>query len=86
VKPPFGSEDAEVMGTPDDEVTTIKDVAIYLETKKESLNHHRTQIDPNGPFAKLPEKFINEIMSTEYYYLVQPNGVPNQHDILAELG
>ena len=86
VKPPFGSEDAEVMGTPDDEVTTIKDVANYLETKKESLNHHRTQIATNGPFAKLPEKFINEIMSTEYYYLVQPNGGPKQRDILAEIG
>ena len=85
VTPPFGSEDAEVMGTPDDEVTTVKDVSGYLETKKESLNHHRTQIAPDGPFSKLPEKFIDEIMSMEYYYLAQPNGGPKQRDILAEI-
>ncbi len=86
VKPPFGSDDAEVMGTPDDEVTTVKDVAVYLETKKGSLNHHRTQIDPTGPFSKLPDIFIDEIMSTEYFYLAQPNGGPKQRDVLAELG
>lgn len=86
VKPPFGSDDAEVMGTPDEEVTTVKDVAKYLETKKGSLNHHRTQISSDGPFSKLPERFIDEIMSREYYYLAQPNGGPEQHDILAELG
>ena len=73
------------MGTSDQYVTTVKNVDGYLATKKESLNCHRTQIDPDGPFTKLPVEFIDEIMSTEYFYLVQPDPAHPQPDILAGL-
>ena len=53
--------------------------------KKDSVNCHRTQIDPNGAFSQLPEEFIDEIMSTEYFYLVQPSGGPEHRDLLAEI-
>ena len=85
LKPPFGGDDLEKMGTSDQYVTTVKNVDGYLATKKESLNCHRTQIDPDGPFTKLPVEFIDEIMSTEYFYLVQPDPAHPQPDILAGL-
>ena len=85
IKPPFGGDDVDVMGTPDDAVTTIKDVGGFLEVKKESLNCHRTQIDPNGAFSQLPDDFIDEMMSTEYFFLVQPEEGPPRPDILAAL-
>ena len=69
ITPPFASQDVDKVGTPDEEVTTTLDVKAHVDTKIESLNRHRTQIDPNGPFAQLPEEMTREIMGTEYYAL-----------------
>lgn len=85
IKPPFGSDDVADMGTPDDAVTTTKPIGEFLEIKKESLNCHQTQIDPNGAFFQLPPEFVDELMSTEYYALAPaPDGQP-QTDLLAQL-
>jgi LmbE family N-acetylglucosaminyl deacetylase len=72
------------LGTPDDEVTTILDVSRHIEIKKESLERHRTQIERDGPFTKLPDDFMNEIMSSEFFQLAPSNGAA-AHDILAAL-
>ena len=85
IKPPFGGDDVGLMGTAEDEVTTVKNISEFLTIKKDSLNCHRTQIESDGPFSKLPEDFIDEIMSTEYFYLVQPEGAPERRDILVEI-
>ena len=55
ITPPFASQEVETIGTPDELVTTVVDVSAYVDVKIESLNCHRTQIDPNGPFSQLPE-------------------------------
>ncbi len=80
ITPPFASQDIDSVGTPDAEVTTTLDVSAYVEVKIASLNCHRTQMDPNGPFAQLPEEMTREIMGTEYYTLASPGD-----DLLARL-
>ena len=85
VTPPFASNDFESLGTPDEEVTTTLDVGAFVEVKIASLNCHRTQIDPKGPFSQLPELLMREIMSTEYYTLAAPQGATKQEDLLARL-
>jgi LmbE family N-acetylglucosaminyl deacetylase len=85
ITPPFASLDIETIGSPDEDVTTVVDVGAYVETKVASLNCHRTQIDPNGPFAKLPQEMMREIMSTEYYTLAVPEGGDKGADLLAGL-
>ena len=80
ITPPFANRDIDKVGTPDDEVTTTLDVKAYVDTKIESLNCHRTQIDPNGPFAQLPEEMTREIMGTEYYELIY-----GEEDLLGSL-
>ncbi len=85
IAPPFASQDLDQVGTPDDEVTTTLDVTAYVDTKIESLNCHQTQLDPNGPFAQLPEVVTWEIMSTEYYTLARPVGAGPEQDLLAQL-
>ncbi len=80
ITPPFASQDIDSVGTPDAEVTTTLDVSAYVEVKIASLNCHRTQMDPNGPFAQLPEEMTREIMATEYYTLASPGD-----DLLAGL-
>ena len=85
ITPPFASMDVESIGTPDDTVTTTLDVSRYVDTKIASLNCHRTQISPNGPFAKLPEEMMREIMSTEYFTLAAPENPGKEADLLAGL-
>ena len=84
LRPPFSADDTEALGTPDDEVTTILNVAAHVAIKKESLERHRTQIERDGPFSKLPEEFMNEAMSSEFFQLVPSQGAATR-DILAEL-
>ncbi len=85
VEPPFANDDEDTIGSPDEDVTTVMDVARFVHTKKESLSRHRTQMDPNGAFHQLPEDIMNRFMSTEYFWLVQFSGDDKQHDILADL-
>ena len=89
ISPPFASLDIESLGTPDEEVTTTVDVTACVDTKIASLNCHRTQLDPNGPFAQLPEEKNREYMSVEYFTLVAPSpgATPGQppDDILQAL-
>ena len=58
-------------GTPDDEVTTTLNVERYVDIKKESLERHRTQIERDGPFTRLPEDYMREVMSSEFFQLGQ---------------
>ncbi|ETX00655.1 MAG: hypothetical protein ETSY1_10345 [Candidatus Entotheonella factor] len=85
VTPPFASKEIDVLGTPDDEVTTVLDVGRFVDTKIASLNCHRTQIDPNGPFSQLPEALTRDIMRTEYYTLMVSETASIDVDVLAAL-
>ena len=85
ITPPFASLEVDSIGTPDEITTTVVDVSEFVETKIASLNCHRTQIDPNGPFSKLPEEATREMMSTEYYSLAFPEGAGAKADLLAKL-
>ena len=85
ITPPFASQEVETIGTPDELVTTVVDVSAYVDVKVESLNCHRTQIDPNGPFSQLPEHLLRESMSTEYFALAAPEDAGKDADLLAGL-
>ena len=86
ITPPFASEDFESIGSPDEAVTTTLNVSDFVDIKIASLECHRTQIDPNGPFAQLPQDMMREIMSTEYYTLAAPENADEDQDLLANLG
>ena len=85
IEPPFASLDLEKIGSPDEAVTTVRDVTDYVGIKIASLDCHRTQMDPNGPFAQLPNAMLREIMSTEYFTLAQPENAAEGTDLLAGL-
>ena len=84
VTPPFASVEEESLGSPDEAVTTVVNVGAYVDTKLASLACHRTQMDPNGPFAQLPEEMSRQIMSTEYFTLAVPQGIESE-DLLANM-
>ncbi len=84
LRPPFSADDTEALGTEDDEVTTVLNVGRYVAIKKESLERHRTQIEKDGPFSKLPQDFMDEVMSSEFFQLALcPDS--EERDILGQL-
>jgi len=85
IKPPFASEVLEKLGSSDDDVTTVVDVSSHVETKIASLECHQTQIDQEGPFGRLPEDYLREIMSTEYYTLAAYPPGENGPDLFARV-
>ena len=85
ITPPFASLDIDSLGTPDEEVTATVDVTEYVDVKIPSLNCHQTQLDPNGPFAQLPEDLSREYMRVEYFSLALPEDPGPEHDLLGEL-
>ena len=85
IEAPFASLDLDKIGSPDEAVTTVRDVTDYVDIKIASLDCHRTQMNPNGPFAQLPKPMLREIMSTEYFTLAQPENAAEDSDLLAGL-
>ena len=85
IKPPFASEILEEVGSPDDAVTTVVDVSSHVDIKIASLECHKTQIDQDGPFGRLPEDYMREIMGTEYFTLAVPEAGGKEADLLAGL-
>jgi LmbE family N-acetylglucosaminyl deacetylase len=67
-KPHF---DPEVLGTPDDEITTIIDVREYLSQKLEAINCHQSQIGPNSFFRNLPNQYRDEALGYEYFSCIK---------------
>ncbi len=61
-----------------DEFTTLIDVGDYLFKRRESLLAHRTQVDPDGHWMRLPDDVIREVFPWEEFTLVRSlvdNGV-----------
>ena len=85
IEAPFASLDLDKIGSPDEAVTTVRDVANYVDIKIASLDCHRTQMNPNGPFARLPKPMLREIMGTEYFTLARPENAGEGSDFLAGL-
>ena len=67
-KPHF---DPEVLGTPEDEITTIIDVREYLPQKLEAINCHQSQIGPNSFFRNMLNKYRDEALGYEYFSCVK---------------
>ena len=85
ITPPFASLEIDKIGSPDEMVTTTLDVSGMVETKIASLACHRTQMDPTGAFAQLPEHITKEMMSTEHFSLAFPEEASGDQDLLAGL-
>jgi len=67
-KPRFNPE---VLGTPEDEITTIIDVRAYLPRKMEAINCHQSQIGADSFFRSIPDKYRDEALGYEYFSCVK---------------
>jgi mycothiol S-conjugate amidase len=74
-----------------DEFTTLIDVGDYLTNRRAALLAHRTQVDPEGHWMRLPDDVIREVFPWEEFTLARSlvdNGVPEgefEDDLFAGL-
>jgi LmbE family N-acetylglucosaminyl deacetylase len=66
----------EKFGLPDELITNRVNVAQYVSLKKRSLSAHRTQVNPNGPFAKVPPEISDRWRSVEAFALAAGDPPP----------
>jgi LmbE family N-acetylglucosaminyl deacetylase len=66
----------EKFGLPDESITHRVDVARYVSLKKRALAAHRTQVNPNAPFARLPAEMTDRWRSVESFALIAGDPPP----------
>ena len=74
----FNDMDAEAMGVPDEDITTIVDVSLYGEHKERAALCHRTQIPEDGAFSWIPESVRARFLSAEHLIRAVPPSVSGQ--------
>ena len=79
-------------GTPDEAITATVDARAFADAKREALVVHRSQVDVNHFFLRMPPPLWVEAMGTEYYRLVRGQRGPGsgedgwEDDLFAGLG
>ena len=79
----FRDMDPETLGTPDEDITTVVDVAGYADQKERAALCHRTQVQGEEPFAWIPEALRVRFLSYEYLVRAQPPFTPGR-DVMEE--
>ncbi len=82
---PITQEQRESIGVPDEVITTVMNVEAYTDTKLAALACHRTQKDSMGPLSLLPEEVFRQLLSTEYFWLVESLTKGQEADLLEGL-
>ena len=54
-----------------DDFTTLIDVGDYLHKRREALLAHRTQVDPEGFWMRLPDDVLREVFPWEEFILAR---------------
>ena len=73
------------LGMDDSEITNSIDVSRWVPLKEQSLQFHRTQMNPNSPFVKAPKEIMYKLRATEHYALAAGTPLPNSPDARADL-
>ena len=63
--------DPEVLGTPDEKLTSVIDVRDFLSQKLEALFSHQSQIGPDSFFKRVPEELREEAFGFEYFVCIK---------------
>ena len=68
----FENMDLETIGVPDEEIDILVDVGDKLDAKLQAITCHATQVRDGGPWLKLPEADLREVMGREYFIQAEP--------------
>lgn len=78
----------EQMGLADELIDVRLDVLAHMETKGASWSKHRTQMNPNSSFARIPAEVQREWRKYEYYHLAATRvgaDVAGEDDLFARI-
>ncbi|MFF1609921.1 N-acetyl-1-D-myo-inositol-2-amino-2-deoxy-alpha-D-glucopyranoside deacetylase [Amycolatopsis sp. NPDC058278] len=81
-------EDGELPTTPDEEITTVLDVAAYLPAKVAALRAHATQlavVDGEVPYFALTNEIAQPILAQDCFVLAHGPGDGAGHDLFGGL-
>ncbi len=76
----FSAIPADKFGMPDEMITNRVTVKPYVSLKREALNAHKTQLNPNGPFTRVPEEMWDEWRGTETFAFAAGTPIPPGSD------
>jgi N-acetyl-1-D-myo-inositol-2-amino-2-deoxy-alpha-D-glucopyranoside deacetylase/mycothiol S-conjugate amidase len=62
--------DPDVIGTPEEKISSVVDVSKYLSRKLEALNCHQSQMNPNSVIRRMSEELREEVMGYEHFECV----------------
>jgi LmbE family N-acetylglucosaminyl deacetylase len=63
------TEVGQIVGIPDDEITTDVDVSAFLEQKRAAFLAHRSQYEPDSPFSTIAAQIFEATLGTEHFIL-----------------
>ena len=66
------SEGLETMGEPASRLTTVVDVTAFLDTKREAMRAHASQISETSFFLALPDELFTTVWGQEWYIRIDP--------------
>jgi LmbE family N-acetylglucosaminyl deacetylase len=72
----FAGLDVEKFGLPDEQITNEIEVAEWVALKERSMGHHRTQLNPNSPLARMSDEFMREWRAREHFALAAGKPLP----------
>ena len=76
----FNRIPADKFGLPDELITNRVNVDPYVSLKAKALGAHKTQLNPNGPFAKMPPEVWNMWRATETFAFAAGEPLPEGYD------
>jgi mycothiol conjugate amidase Mca len=68
---PFEDRDPETLGTPDEQITTVIDMADQVPLKRAAWRCHRTQITADFFLLRLPEERVRAELGEEHFIRVR---------------
>lgn len=70
VESPLDQILASRRGVPEKPITTKIPIVPWLPQRRKALLAHRSQVDPDSFFLKIPDELLAEVLPTDDYYLV----------------
>jgi LmbE family N-acetylglucosaminyl deacetylase len=64
-------EVGQIVGIPDDEITTDVDVSAFLDQKRAAFHAHLSQYEPDSPFSTIAAQILEATLGTERFILAR---------------
>jgi mycothiol S-conjugate amidase len=64
-------EVGQIVGIPDDEITTDVDVSLFLEQKRAAFLAHLSQYEPDSPFSTIAAQIFEATLGLERFILAR---------------